>query len=289
MKEVTKTAFICYFLAFAGIANSEPASSTVPLEGISKIHLLGGHNLVVRQGGDEQVTIFADSDYIDEVEARVKGDTLALGEKRKSTWGWFSRRDQHEVTFDVQVRDLAYIASRGSGSVRLHPFDSEGQLELNVQGSGTLKADLLRAERFKVSVSGSGTADLDRVEADNMIMRVSGSGDMKVLELYGSGTQPGPNNLPKVSAAVAGSGNISAGKGEAGAVEVSVSGSGDIDLANLPARRVEVKISGSGDVSVYAAEELEVSITGSGDVLYRGQPSRIDRSVRGSGDIRSIN
>ena len=85
--------------------------------------------------------------------------------------------------------------------------------------------------------------------------------------------------------AISGSGDITA-YGQADEVEIRISGSGDIDARKLIAHDAAVSISGSGDVRVHADESLDASISGSGDIDYFGDPDRVDRSVRGSGDIR---
>jgi hypothetical protein len=286
MNKMTNTAVLSCLLAASGVASSEPTRSTVELDGITNVHLLGSYDLILKQGEEEYVTIIADSEYIDEIEARVKGDTLALGEKSRSTWNWFDRGHDREVTFEVQVRDLKNLVNRGSGSVQLHPFRLEDKLELAVHGSGELSAQLIQAEEVELDVMGSGTAKAVRVEADEVDLAVHGSGDVEIRELYANRTS-GDGDLPQVSVAAFGSGDIKVDEGEAQEVEITLSGSGDVDLAGVRARRAEVNINGSGDVAVHASEELDVSINGSGDVFYRGEPAEIDRSIRGSGDIRS--
>lgn len=286
MNQMTTMVLSLTVLAATGLAHSEPTRSTVELDGITNVHLLSGYDLILRQGEEEYVTIIADSKYIDEIEARVKGDTLALGEKSDSGWSWFNRRGDREVTFEVQVQELKHLVNRGSGSVRLHPLRTDDRLELVVQGSGEIEARLIQARQVQVRVMGSGTFAADRIEAEEVEAAIHGSGDVEVGELYANQAN---GDLPRVEVAGYGSGDIKVDSGEAREVEISLSGSGDVDLGNVSAPRAEVSINGSGDVAVYASEELDVSINGSGDVLYRGKPAKIERSIRGSGDIRQGN
>lgn len=91
---------------------------------------------------------------------------------------------------------------------------------------------------------------------------------------------------------------------------VSISGSGDIDIHNLRCNiDTDIMINGSGDIKVYnchfinlvvdikgsgnvwlnkdcKADTLDLSISGSGDITSKiPQVSKINKSVRGSGDI----
>ena len=105
-------------------------------------------------------------------------------------------------------------------------------------------------------------------------MSISGSGDARLEGLSG----------PKLTLLIRGSGDIVAG-GEVDRLEIKIQGSGDVQAFGLPARLVSVSIAGSGDAEVDVGEALEASIHGSGDVVYHGEPDRVERQIRGSGDI----
>jgi hypothetical protein len=107
------------------------------------------------------------------------------------------------------------------------------------------------------ALAGSGDITLD-VQAQEVSMAISGSGDMK---LTGGCTQ----------------------------LKVNVAGSGDVNARDLRSERASVDIAGSGDVIVNTSKDLAASVTGSGDVVYAGMPTRVQRSISGSGDVRSLN
>lgn len=287
MNKMTRRLSALYLLTTVVAANADSARSTVPLQGITNIHLLSGYELVVTQGDEEYVTIIADSDYIDAVEARVKGDTLALGTNNKFLWGWFVSDDDREITFEVQVRELKHLSTRGAGRVKLAPLRSAGKLALNIVGSGEIRLATLQVGELQTNLTGSGTLRADAIETEQLRVAVQGSGDVELGELSANSVRP--ESGPRLTIEAFGSGDIMIASGEASEIEVSVSGSGDVDLKNLRARRVKVKVNGSGDVKVHASEQLDVTINGSGDVEYRGAPTRLTRSVDGSGDIRSSN
>jgi hypothetical protein len=104
---------------------------------------------------------------------------------------------------------------------------------------------------------------------------VRGSSDVDVAGLAGD----------RFSIEITGSGDAHA-TGKVGTVTARISGSGDLHLADLEAREANAEISGSGDIEVWATEALGASVSGSGDVTYKGDPTRITKSVAGSGHIR---
>jgi hypothetical protein len=81
-----------------------------------------------------------------------------------------------------------------------------------------------------------------------------------------------------------GSGNIIV-DGKANDVNISLDGSGNILCENLKAKDATVRLDGSGNITVNASESLDASIKGSGDITYSGNPSRVTKTVPGSGSI----
>lgn len=253
------------------------AESTVSLDGIERVHLLGGFQLTLKQGEEEYVTIRADSDDIDKIEARIKGDTLALASKRDYFGGWLDDLDEDDVSFEVQLRSLRHLSNRGSGSVTILPFRSDSEVQLNIHGSGEIVAKELAAPRLELKVMGSGSARLDELETRYLELGIHGSGDVEIDRLIGK--------AEAVELSGYGSGDIHIGAGDTAALEISLHGSGDVDVGRLRSEAAEVTINGSGDVELHAVRELKVRVHGSGDVSYRGQP-RVDKTIRGSGDVR---
>ena len=76
--------------------------------------------------------------------------------------------------------------------------------------------------------------------------------------------------------------------GRADAVAASLYGSGDADLMRMDAPDLKVSVYGSGSARVRATRTLAASIFGSGRIDYRGDPSKVSRSIHGSGTIRRI-
>jgi hypothetical protein len=125
---------------------------------------------------------------------------------------------------------------------------------LSLAGSGDVNCEtVLKASKFSADVAGSGDLKF-RVDADELNASMAGSGDMKI-------------------------------SGKAGNFEVDIAGSGDIDAFDLEARSVDASISGSADLHVTASEFIKARVSGSGDIRYRGNPTKIDSKVSGSGEI----
>jgi hypothetical protein len=103
---------------------------------------------------------------------------------------------------------------------------------------------------------------------------IPGSGNITVSEL----------NVNLFSIDMPGSGNIIVG-GMANNVNISLAGSGNILCENLKAKEATVTLNGSGNITVYASESLDASIKGSGDITCSGNPTRVNKTVPGSGSI----
>jgi putative autotransporter adhesin-like protein len=106
---------------------------------------------------------------------------------------------------------------------------------------------------------------------------LNGSGNVKIKELNGE----------KFSAKIRGSGDLSA-DGAVNRLDASISGSGDMKLGELKVKSADVSIAGSGSATVNAEESMSASISGSGDIRYKGNPSKVQSSVAGSGSVHKI-
>lgn len=105
-------------------------------------------------------------------------------------------------------------------------------------------------------------------------LAIHGSGDATLVGLSGE----------RLKLSIDGSGDIRA-RGDAGTLELRINGSGDADLSRLVARSATVAINGSGDARLDVREQLDAVVNGSGDIRYDGEPARVQKRVRGSGEI----
>jgi hypothetical protein len=157
--------------------------------------------------------------------------------------------DKQKVLLTIDDNLVDRIKARVRGDVL--KIESRGDCRM----SRRCQLDITLPKLESVQISGSSDVIIEDFEGDFLDLAISGSGDMTV-------------------------------NGHTNRLEITISGSGDINTRALTAREASVSISGSGDVRVYADERLDAGITGSGDISYYGDPDHVDRTVRGSGDIR---
>jgi hypothetical protein len=127
-----------------------------------------------------------------------------------------------------------------------------------------------------VSLSGSGDVwNEGAITANEFKASVAGSGDM-ILNI----------DTKSTSASVAGSGDLTL-KGKTTDLKTSVAGSGDFHGFKLQSINVNASVAGSGDIAVNCSGELKARVAGSGDIEYRGNPTKEDTKVVGSGSIEN--
>ncbi|MDH5265248.1 MAG: DUF2807 domain-containing protein [Betaproteobacteria bacterium] len=188
-----------------------------------------------------------------------------------------------------------------------------GKVEV-VQGSPasvTVEADdnllpeietVVEASRLRIrfhrnlSVMGRSTLRV-KVTAPNIeSLAVAGSGDISAGKIAGAALSISVGGSGDVSVAdvqvealrvaIAGSGDVKAA-GRATDLAAKIAGSGDLGAGRLEAKRATVSVAGSGDATLWARESLEVSVAGSGDVRYHGDPV-VKKSVAGSGTVKRL-
>ncbi|MEO0585763.1 MAG: head GIN domain-containing protein [Bacteroidota bacterium] len=127
----------------------------------------------------------------------------------------------------------------------------------------------------KLHVSGSSEVDIvDQITGNQFDLNVSGKGDVD-MDL----------DVKTFQANLSGKADIDVG-GQASYSEITVSGAGDIHAFDLRTKKTRVNISGKGNAEIYTLEELDAKLSGAGTILYRGNPSRINKHKSGIGTIR---
>ncbi len=157
-------------------------------------------------------------------------------------------------TLTISVKKGHSISTKKGIDVTV-PFQDLSEVEL--VGSGDITATAtIKAKGFETSLTGSGDIILD-VESSSLDAKITGSGDMKL-------------------------------NGKADDFELKLSGSGDFDGRSFKTDNAEVYVSGSGDAIISVKESIKARVHGSGDISYKGNPSKSDTKVLGSGSIKSM-
>ena len=197
--------------------------------GFSEVALRGSGELMISQGNTESLTVEADDNILPRIATVVEGNKLSIGMERG-----ISVSPSKTIRYTLMVRDLSNV---------------------ELSGSGTIRAGNVRSGEFQVRLSGSGEIRIDGLSASSLRSQISGSGNIEI-------------------------------RGKVDQQEVRISGSGDYSASELQSESTSVTTSGSGDAKVWAEKELSVRISGSGDVDYHGNPS-VNKHVSGSGNVRS--
>jgi hypothetical protein len=215
-----------------GTEGGERGQRSFNLAGFDAVSLAGPHDVVVTVGSGHSVRAEGDRTALDRLEIEVDGGNLKIGTK-KGNWPMDWSKGRAKTTIYVSLPAIRAAAIAGSGDMRV-----------------------------------------DRVRADRFAGSIAGSGDLQIASMQ----------VTDAKFSVAGSGNISAA-GAAQRSTISIAGSGEVNLAGVESRSAEISVMGSGDVTARAAETANVSIMGSGDVTIAGSP-RCTVSKRGSGSVR---
>ena len=136
----------------------------------------------------------------------------------------------------------------------IRSVDVEGSSDIEVRGV-PIEADGI--DSFTLEIDGSGDAEIDDMRAERVDIDIEGSGGVRL-----------------------------GGRGEV--LEIVVEGSGDVDALDFEAEEGIARIEGSGEIRINVVSILRATISGSGSILYRGNPTILEKTISGSGEIRTI-
>lgn len=216
--------------------------------GITRVEIDGPGTLVVRQGGDEGLTITTDDNILEMIETEVDGGELAISYDRSGFLTLSRIRPSDEILFELTAPALVEIEVNGTADVVIDGFQAD-RLAIEVNGSGDLVLAGLDLAELAVAIDGSstfeaaGTVERQTIEIDSSgsyraeflasretVIVIDGSGDATVnvretldVEIDGQGTVEYIGN-PTVTQDVSGDGEVrQIGSGDAPAASPAAS------------------------------------------------------------------
>lgn len=203
-------------------------------------------------GSEHRIQITGPNKILDKLEFYVRGNTLVVRSKKKNLFNWWnSGTSSREVQIKITANTLDAAEFNASGIAEIDRFESERfqlevngstdievagafeDFELNIDGSGDVRAEDLKSDKIDIHINGSGSARLDG-KANRISMNINGSGDIYAINL------------------------------ECKRAKVHINGSGDVKIHAID--ELDVSIMGSGDVTYKGNPEIDDRVMGSGDV-----------------------
>ena len=225
--------------ALAGLVASSrgfAAQTTLESRAVSGFHSVlwdAAGELAIEQTNREHLSIEAEPAVLAKIVTEVRQGRLSI------SFAPGRIETRQPIRFRLEVKTLAALESRGSGTLRIGPL-STASLSLRLGGSDELR--------------------LARLLAQSLDARLDGSGDVTI-----EGGQ-----VDRQRVVIAGAANYNATRLASRLADVAIEGSGELRLA--VSERLGATIAGSGDVLYVGRPRVTQTVTGAGDVRrLRGQ------------------
>jgi hypothetical protein len=160
--------------------NGVMGESTVAVTDFDRVALESIGTLVVVQGDQESLTILAEENLLQYIEANVRGDELEIGVERG-----IGLQPTEDITYQLTVKTLERVSLSGAGKLEVDELDVD-RLTLESSGVGSFTITDLQAQDLNVEISGTGSATVAGMVSDVQI-EISGAGsftgdDLQVQE-----------------------------------------------------------------------------------------------------------
>ena len=198
-----------------------------------QIEVAGPFDVEVRTGSGPTVSAQGSERLLERTVVEVEGDRLVIRPENDHSLFHLGWSNNGHANFVVTVPDLNGASMAGSGRIRV---------------------DHVKGQRFEGSIAGSG--DLDVAAMDVQQLKLS----------------------------IAGSGGMNAGAGKAQSADYEIAGSGSLDASGIQAQQIKVDVAGSGGVRAQATVQANVDVMGSGEVKITGG-GKCNVNKMGSGSV----
>lgn len=193
-----------------------------PVSGFDRVGAIGPIHVVVTVGPATSVRAEGSRKTLDLFEVVVEHGSLDIRPKRDWDGNWREHwRDIEPATFRVTLPRISGAA---------------------LAGSGDMKVDRVKGERFSAAVAGSGDLDIASLSVEDASFSVAGSGDLVA-------------------------------HGKARQAKVSIAGSGNSHTRDVSSDNASISIVGSGNAALTVKDSARITIMGSGNVNIAGSAS----------------
>lgn len=231
---------------------SVPGSETRPISAnIRKIKLSGAVDIVVRQGAEPKMEVFAnDATDLPKILTTVSGDCLTVD------------NEPMMIVSGGRGGSVQIFNGAISGSVAMGNIVNKG-----CRGDSTVISQRTSSPGFRVEVT------LPNVDS----LRISGAGSVTYRDI----------DQDELSLDVSGAGTIEV-TGKVNRLEADVSGAGDIAAYLLSATHGRLRVSGAGNIKATATVSVVARVSGVGKIKIGGNPPQRDTDVSGMGKIKFV-
>lgn len=205
----------------------------------------------VRVGLAPSLVVEADANLLPLIRTETSGDTLRISSDRI--------RSGNPVHIVYTVPTLTGVQANGSGRVFVDGLNG-ARLQAQMNSSGVLEL-AGEVSQLDAQLNGSGRLEANRLRAGGADLSSNGSGFLYAGDLRGEHATIGVHGSGKVQA-----------RGAVRNLMVHVTGSGSADLDGLASDRGDLQSTGSGAIMADVRQDLVASATGSGAVRVRGNP-----------------
>lgn len=192
------------------VANNNVISETRDLSGFEQVEAGGANNVHVAYGENFKVELRGSSNLVQAYETKIDNKTLTL------RYNDDVNVDDDDVEVFVTLPLLNGVTLSGSGDMDIRgQFPEAKEFVVNINGSGDINvSESFSCVSLEVDISGSGKAELSNLQTVRSDVTISGSGDTYVhaeeqldVRINGSGTVYYKGS-PRVKSDINGSGQV---------------------------------------------------------------------------------
>lgn len=255
--------------------NKNIVTKEIKISDYQSILLSGSYNITyeAKENAAPYLSLEIDENIAEYVEVSVEKNELNIRIKNGVSIS--------TTRFNIKTNSKKLVSAtlKGSGTLNIAgELKNDEKTEFYLQGSGDIIINDINTKFLDLQLRGSGDVLVKgKLKATNADVYLQGSGDVVISNL----------DAQILKTELRGSGDMTI-KGKADSADYNLAGSGDMDSKGVEAKDVKCYLRGSGDMSVHSTQSLDANLQGSGDISYKGEPATLQKTIRGSGSIKSI-
>ncbi len=243
---------------------------TRSVTGFTSVKIETESNVFITQGTEFKVEVEAEENIVDKIVTEKVGDQLVFHSKRCITTG--------TINIYITMPEITGLSIDGKGHIETTDTIDCTSLDLYVNGDGIIDVIVVTDNLSANIEGGTGDLNISAIVVNDLDITSSNAGKINLLATIGGTLNANSKGTESMTLI-----------GSCSEENLLLTGSANLESFAMIANDCHATTTSGGNLKCYAVNNLWATISGEGSIYYKGNPTIVQSTITGSGQLIDAN